>query len=296
MRKSLLKERRTHGTPQYPVSIYAIDCPASEPLLDLHWHEELEFLLVTEGEAVFRVDLRDYALKAGEAIFVNSGMLHSGQVRGTKACSFKAVVFHPQLFNSSAIDAAFEKYILPIIRKERLAPVHLSADTVSGAELLDLLGAIFTANANAAPACELITKGLLHLAMGKLFQLGKPSGRSAHAPALSGKLDRLKNVLTYIENHFQEPIRLRDLAAIVSMSEAHFCRFFKEITNKTPIEFINRHRVQQAARLLQETNLKITSVALDVGYNNPSYFINMFKRFYGCTPHDYRRRFAAAGN
>lgn len=290
MNKAILKENRVHGTPQYPISLYEIFCPASEPLLELHWHEELEFLLVTEGTAVFRVDTTDYRVETGEAIFVNAGELHSGYIADDRPCSFKAVVFHSEFLMSGSFDAAQEKYLTPLLQKKLAVPSHLTAHSPAGAELLDLLLQIIEINERREFAYELATKGLLLLAASKQAILGGPHSRKAASASDSSRIDRLKTVLNDIHSRYSEPIRLKELASLISMSEAHFCRLFKDITTKTPFAYINQYRVQQAAVLLTSTDKKMMEIALDVGFGSPSYFIGIFKQHYGCTPSDYRKR------
>ncbi len=295
MNKSLLKEERRHGTPVYPVSLYEITCSPDYPLLDLHWHDELEFLLVTEGRAAFRVDASDYELNAGEAIFVNSGLLHSGSVVGDEPCSFVAVVFHPSLFGNGAIDYLFDQYIVPIIQETLRLPVHLRRRSEPETELLDTLHRIAKANRDKRLASEMEIKGLLFYCLSRMLMLSEPTvGPRREQDGY--RIDRLKAVIAHIERHYAEPITLQQLAGIACMSESYFCRFFKKITTKSPVEYMNGYRVQQAAARLRETDDKMMEIALDVGFNSLSYFNVVFRGRYGCTPSEYRKRLIRAGS
>lgn len=295
MNKSLLKEERRHGTPVYPVSLYEITCSPDYPLLDLHWHDELEFLLVTEGRAAFRVDASDYELNAGEAIFVNSGLLHSGTVVGDERCSFVAVVFHPSLFGNGSIDYLFDQYIVPIIQETLRLPVHLRRQSEPENELLDTLHRIAKANRDMRLASEMEIKGLLFYCLSRMLALSEPT-TSIRREQDGYRIDRLKAVIAYIEQHYAEPITLRQLAGIACMSESYFCRFFKKITTKSPVEYMNGYRVQQAAARLRQTDDKMMKIALDVGFNSLSYFNVVFRQRYGCTPSEYRKRLIRAGS
>ncbi|WP_199614200.1 AraC family transcriptional regulator [Paenibacillus alkalitolerans] len=290
MNKATLKENRIHGDPVYPVSVYPITCPPEEPLLDLHWHDELEFLLVTEGKALFRVDVSNYEVQAGEAIFVNAGELHSGYVVGEKPCSFLAVVFHPDLLGAGSVDIVQDRYIQPLVQHKYNVPVHITRNTEPERDVLSMLYQLFDANQNKQNAHELTTKGLLYLSLSKLLMLGKPVQRESKLGAGNHNIDRLKTIVEYIENRYSEQIQLQDLAGLASMSESYFCRFFKKITTKSPIEYINQYRVQQAAFMLKKSDKKIMEIALDVGFNNVSYFNTVFKQRFGCTPAAYRKR------
>ncbi|MFB9325488.1 AraC family transcriptional regulator [Paenibacillus aurantiacus] len=291
MDRATLKESRIHGHALYPLSIYPIECPPDQPLLDLHWHDELELLMVTSGKAVFRVDVTDYEVHAGEAIFVSSGDLHSGYVAGAEACAFIAIVFHPDLLGGGTIDLTQERYIQPIVHKKWSVPVHLKRDEPLAADVLDMMGQLIELNTARPPVFELTTRGLLLMMMAKLYRLGSPATDEGNRPQTDDyRIERLKTVLQYIHDRYAEPVKLADLAAQVAMSEAYFCRFFKSITAKSPLEYVNQYRIRQAAVLLAETDKKTMEVALDVGFNNLSYFIGVFKQHYGMTPVAYRKR------
>ena len=290
MNKVTLKENRVHGEPIYPVSTYRITCPPEEPLLDLHWHDELEFLLVTEGTAAFRVDAADFELRAGEAMFVNSGELHSGRVAGDEPVTFLAVVFGADLFGDVR-EKTYDRYIFPLVQRNYDVPSKIGRDSETERSIVSMLRDLFEANETEAPMRELTTKGLLHLCVAQLLRLG---GENRKPEAADARIDRLKTVIAYIEERCEEPVALRDLAGIAGMSEAYFCRFFKKITTKTPVEYVNSVRIQRAAELLRRTDRKIMAIALEVGFSNLNHFNGEFKRRFGCTPSEYRKR-AAAG-
>lgn len=289
MDKSLLKEARVHGEPVYPVSTYRIACPPDRPLLDLHWHDELEFLMVLEGEAVFRVDASDVRVRAGEAIFVNSGELHSGVVSGGTPVTFDAVVFHSALFGDGLHDKVYDRYIFPLLHRNYVVPSHLTPDTAEGREMLAMLRQLFEINAEEAPMRELTTKGLLYLCVSKLLQAGGGKRRETRNEAGAERMERLKRVIALIEDRYEEPISLGELAAVAQMSESYFCRYFKRITTKTPVEYINDYRISRAAALLRQSDRKVMDIALDVGFGNLNYFNTVFRKRFGCTPSAFRR-------
>jgi len=290
MNKATLKENRVHGEPIYPVSVYRFSCGPDEPLMELHWHDELEFLLVVEGAAAFRVDTFDFELRPGEAMFVNSGELHSGRVLGDEPVTFLAVVFGADLFGDVR-EKVYDRYIFPLVQRNYVVPTKIGRDADAERAIVALLRELFEANESDAPMRELTTKGLLHLCVSRLLALGGESRRSELA---DGRIERLKTVLEHIEARCEETISLRELAGLAGMSEAYFCRFFKKITAKTPVEYVNSVRIQRAAELLRRTDRKIMTIALEVGFSNLNHFNGEFKRRFGCTPSDYRRR-AAAG-
>ncbi|WP_270170389.1 AraC family transcriptional regulator [Paenibacillus sp. SYP-B4298] len=287
----MLKEDRMHGDPGYPASLYQMSYKAHQPMLELHWHEEFEFLMITQGTASMRVGVEDYEVKAGEAIFVNSGELHSGSILGEEDCSFLALVFHSNLVHSAVPDTIQQQYLLAIMEQRLRLPVHLRADSSEHQLLLSRIAELLRLHERCPPMYELSAKGLICLLLADLLRLGTEGqlGAPPSPPVKSYKVQRLKAVIEYIHTHYAQPIRLSDLAAVVSMNEAYFCRFFKEMTRTTPVDYINQYRLQHAAAMIRATDKKMTEIAMDVGFNNVSYFIEVFKRYFGCPPTAFKK-------
>ena len=94
----------------------------------------------------------------------------------------------------------------------------------------------------------------------------------------------------FIEKNYASPITLQELSASVSMSPKYFCRFFSEMTHQTPMDYLNRQRIEQACCQLATTDDSITEIAYRNGFNDLSYFIRTFKKYKGITPGKYKRR------
>jgi AraC-like DNA-binding protein len=90
-------------------------------------------------------------------------------------------------------------------------------------------------------------------------------------------------------SNYHKSITLHDMAFVANLSTSAFCRYFKRITNKTFIQFLNEIRIGQACKILQEKeNYSISQICYECGFNNVSYFINCFKKNTGMTPLEYR--------
>ena len=104
------------------------------------------------------------------------------------------------------------------------------------------------------------------------------------------KIQQYKTILSMIEQHYSEPLSLQALANTVHMNSHYFCRFFKELTDQTPIEYLNSYRVEAACEQLYVSQKSILEIALDCGFNDVSYFIKVFKKYKNLTPSEYRRK------
>lgn len=108
---------------------------------------------------------------------------------------------------------------------------------------------------------------------------------------LDKRVESIKTVLTYIKDNYQEKIYIADLARQVSLNEQYFCRLFKKAIGRSPMEYINEYRIKQTKRLLEETDLPVTEICLECGYNNLGNFLREFRKYTGTTPLQYRKRF-----
>lgn len=101
---------------------------------------------------------------------------------------------------------------------------------------------------------------------------------------------KVKEAIEYIEKHYDQPISLGEVAEYVHVTPAYFSKIFKEEMGITFIKWLNQFRIEKAKVLLKETRLKTYEVAERVGFYDYKYFTNMFKKYVGFTPRDYRNR------
>lgn len=280
-----LKENKTHGDILFPFALYKMEYHMPATILDCHWHDELEFLLLTEGEGVFQVGTRQYELKPGHALFMHGGEIHSG-ISNSDASSFKAIVFHPVFLNSNPHDLIQGKYINPILEKQRLLPTVIRDETGWEKDVLIHLKEAIKAAEQKEYAYEMQIKAHLYAIFSILL---RNSSREITGPAYLNRANQLKEAIGYIQKNYGREIHISELSKIANMSEGHFCRFFKKIVLKTPVEYINYYRVMKAAALLKNTDRKLLDIAMEVGYNNFSYFIGRFRQYMRTTPSKYRK-------
>lgn len=99
---------------------------------------------------------------------------------------------------------------------------------------------------------------------------------------------KINKVFLYTEKHFREPIALSEVAALVNITEAAFCRYFKMHTGKSYFQYLTEFRISHACRMLMEEDKDIAQVCFSSGFNNPSNFHKQFKKIVNLTPKAYR--------
>ena len=130
---------------------------------------------------------------------------------------------------------------------------------------------------------------ILHgLANTEEFRILNAHGYSLEADTKDN--DRINMVFNHVKNNFKEEITLQEISDLVSMTIPSFCRYFKKITNKTFVQFVNEYRLVHASKLLAEQPMSITEVCFECGFNNFSHFNKSFKAFTGQNPSAYRNQ------
>lgn len=93
----------------------------------------------------------------------------------------------------------------------------------------------------------------------------------------------------YVMNHIGEKVGMDEMARRLGLNPTHFSRLFKIETGLTYIEFVTKLKMERAQELLNQTNITIVDIAEQLGYDNVSYFIKLFRNFSGMTPVEYRK-------
>ncbi len=278
-----LRESLSHGTVGFPLKAHDLSGPAGS-VFPCHWHADFEFVLVEEGVVDLRVGTKAYSVGPGEVGFVRSGLLHSCS-SGSKCYRCRPVVFHASLLEGSGSTDSARLWILPLTTGELDFPSKISASNVVGAEIVSLARRVVEWMDHKPPGFETSIQGALLLMVGLMANndlleanWSRPKGGGER------DFDRLKAVLTYLENNIDQPFDLERVAAEACLSRSAFCRFFKAHVGRTPVDYFNLMRTSRAAELLQTTDCSVTEAALEVGFTNFSWFSKTFRRYQGRMP------------
>lgn len=286
-----LHETNKYDDSMFPFEMYRVNkdgiVPPGRGYMDLHWHEELQFTLVTQGVVRMQVNGYDYQLEADEAIFINSGFLHmtTDISQDGEYVSFNFPAKLLSFFGGSRME---QDFVLPYTTNQAL-PVTILRQEVEWqkqviAILWELKGAIrdhnlfgreYFLSVKTAQAWYLMIKELSKAAV-KLPE------------SFICKQQRMQAMLTFVHTRYGEKIFVEDIAAAANISAGECHRCFKSLLHITPKDYLNSYRLNKAMELLGDTELSITDIANRTGYNFTSHFINSFKAKYGQTPAKYR--------
>ncbi|MFD1392297.1 helix-turn-helix domain-containing protein [Lacticaseibacillus jixianensis] len=283
-----LREQEPHGTALFPLRVHEITSDVGVvSRVPPHWHPEIEILVVTAGAAQFHLDGQSTAVAAGDVVFIAPDRLHAFTAKLGTPFAFYAVVFDPIFITSAVTDRLQVQYLDPIFQGEQQFPRVISSRTPWQPAFKAKLAAIRQATEAAAPGFELVVKAELLLAWATLVQ----HTRQPLAPVAdrAGQLNLVKNVLTYIRTHLDQPLGAARLAKQFAVSESHLCRLFKAVTKTTLSASITAARVSKGAQLLTSTALPISEIAIACGFSTISYFNKRFKERLHQTPTAFRQ-------
>ena len=106
----------------------------------------------------------------------------------------------------------------------------------------------------------------------------------------------LDQAVQYFQEHYNQPLSIKEYAAAHNLSEGWFIQNFKQYTNSTPAQYLLSLRIHNAKVLLESTNYNVTEISNIIGYENPLYFSRIFKKQTGFSPSEYRKKFFSEDN
>ncbi len=271
-----------HGNEQLPVAIYNVSKSHSRYIMASHWHPEHEILYIQHGCMNLRLNNTTYELHTGDVVFYPGGTIHTGE---PDDCLYSCILLNlPSLIKKSdgCIDfvnklQSGEIEIIPLLgrRSEEfraLCEKMLEIDQYRrGGYMFDIKSLIFR---------------FFGIIMNEeLFIQTTPDTLSAQA-----NIGKIKRLMRYIEDNFEKPIQLSEMASFVDMNPSYLCRSFRAVTGNTPVAFLIEHRLAKARYSLMTSNISITDIALSCGFNDASYFTRAFRQRYGVSPIQFREQ------
>ena len=281
-----LHELKEHVSIQFPYNTYLCSIPLDFTQVPLHWHNDVEIIVIKKGCGVISVDTELKVVEAGDIILVRPGQLHSIAQHGTDIMEYENILFQTSLLYSPDSDSRTQEYFKPYFSLEYELPWLIDSSCPYHDDLSSCIDTIDTLCSKRPKYYELSVKGHLFHFFYILF-----SGQDAPVTFHRNKsLDKVKQIISYIEQHYTEPITIESAARHMGFSESHFMKFFKQHLHTTFTNYLNRYRLTIAARLLLTEDDSILSISERAGFNNLSYFNRLFKKEYQMSPREYRNR------
>lgn len=241
----------------------------------LHSHSYYEIYYLTEGRRKYFIDSALYQVDEGDVIVIPPNTLH-------RSIGDDAGVYSRILINVPAVDfegsllpeftSFFDGYFYKIPQKRR-----------------KYFDALIEKILYEYGKKDRFSDYLLHSHVNELLIFLTRVRSHESLPSPGNETDKIiGKAARFIRDNFDKPLTLEDTASAVGISKTYFSRLFKAKTGFGFSDYLAQVRVSEAARLLTDTGLGVTEIALRCGYGDSSYFATVFRRYKGMTPVKYR--------
>lgn len=244
----------------------------------LHYHDELEFIVINSGEFVIEHEGDELIAKTGEVIFINSRVPH--RTRADIPVSRSLIQFRESDYINGEMTNVlkYSRRFAGILNK----PVSI----LKSETLTESLNDIVDEANNGKRACDLFVKAAIYKVLGTLYRLGILS--DADEMLKEKEIQKILPALSYINQHYQENLSLSLISELLNFDESYFCRLFKNATGATFTEYLNFVRICKAESMLAKTQKSILEISEAVGFSSVSYFNRTFKKYRHLAPGAYR--------
>ncbi len=285
------RETTEHGGADFPLALCRRE-PGALPLgrMGWHWHEELQVCVVEEGCVLFRVGEEELEAGKGSLLFINSRIPHTARPKKAEGCDgparYLCVDFKPRLLAGLPSSLIEKRYAGPFAGERgpeaALLPRAQSAGELSRAA---------DAKERKQAGWELQALGALCLLWAELLpELSRRARAGGKRRAASARSSRsAAAMIDFIEQNAARPLKLSTIARAAHLSESEARRVFTRTTGESPMAYLRRRRLEQAAALLMHPGLSVEETAAACGFSSVSYFVRAFRKEKGLPPLRWRR-------
>ena len=242
-----------------------------KPMSFMHHHRTYEIFYVISGEREYFIEKDFFMAKEGDFVLVPKNMLHRTAGKGAD----RIVIYFSDIF----LETYFSKELIESVLSG-FKPKIFHPNEESAKKSRDLLSALLSAS---QADCEqtLLASYLFQL----LFLLNSEENLAQRS---NEKDSRLQEMLEFINKNFASIIGIDEIANTFYISKYHLCRTFAKEMGVTLINYLNTVKIRAACDMIRQSNMSMTDIALNCGFNSSAYFCKVFKQETGLTPREYK--------
>lgn len=286
---AMQQEIKKHGETDFPFLICQEQISSYEQGQFLwHWHTEIEITWILEGSMWYKINEKTYRLKTGDVVFCNSMALHAGEKDTGEDCRYLAMTFDPVLLYGHTGSSLYKKYFEPILKNPQYASFYFRPEDMGDEDFFQEIKNRREKEIIFSEGYELeLTARLLHL-WRQIFLRIKPETVPAKRDRIN--YDRIRKILSFIDQHYQTEITLDQVAEEVHLCRSECCRMFKRYMRTSLFDYMNAYRVKKSLDDLENRTLTIGETAQNAGFADSNYYAKVFRRYMDCSPRQYQKR------
>jgi len=264
----------------------------------LHAHDFIEIAYVISGQGIHRIGDQEYSVSKGSLCIINYDIPHEFRSHADSShaplwvynCIFKPEFIDYSLVNCKDFSSITNHFLFRSFFPEEVdwdVDIHLS-DTNSS-DIEDIYEKMYKEYQIKEPGyIEVLRSNVIELLI-KIFRLYRKKDRLDNGIE-AGRRQIIDTVIQYMKMNYAQKLSLEELSMMAFLSRNYFCKLFKDCTGMTVFEYAQKIRIEEACRMLNDTDKKVVDIAAEVGYKDIKYFNTVFKKVTGKTPRDFRKQ------
>jgi AraC-like DNA-binding protein len=263
-----------------------------------HTHDFIELVFLVSGKADHVFEGERYPIRAGDVFIINPGEVHTYRTEPGERIEIINCLFMPELIQETLLrelgvsQSMDYFYVHPFLDKRERFHHRLNLSGAESEHVLALLETMITECEGRRSGCTTMLKlQMLQLLilLSRYYTMVETTERKR--ARTSGHPLLVRRITGFLERHFDKKMAMPDLCELFNISGRQLNRVFKEETGQTVTERIHQIRIDRAKQYLTESNDKVIHIAQRVGYEDPAFFTQLFRRKVGCSPGQYRDQY-----
>jgi AraC-like DNA-binding protein len=261
---------------------------------------EMSVLLVQDGSLQVNTKKDGYTLSQGDILFLNSHQTYQLTDVERKDTKADLLLFNPDFMFSEFDTSLTSQYLLPFLKSAHCSSFLLPEGEaqLSYRSICDSIRVLLDEKPFAYElSCrELLCKLYRMILTYSRERTSAVQSKRTSSPS-SYDITRIKEALAFFQENYMNPIALNEIADAIHLSISECCRCFRRTVDATPIEYLNKFRIMESIKKMKAGDAiadNISNLAYSVGFNSPSYYNQIFRRYFDCTPSIYKRKFIPA--
>ena len=258
---------------------------APELQIQLHWHEDMEFLFVIEGTCEVFVEGSINNLSKGDFVLISPHQFH------------KLVKNNGSIFIALQIDPEYIEKVVPEISLRSYHCAYCKDHTINlekSLEIQDLIARFISEHIKEEYGYKLYLMTVLNLLLYKIIKNFPYMIKKKHKNDNQNNIvyqNRLKRILDYIKENYQERITLQELSEQFSLHPNYLSRYFSEYLGISFKKYLDYYRLQKSMQILTKEKITIGEVAMTSGFADIRSYNSLFKKQFGINPSEWRKKF-----
>jgi AraC-like DNA-binding protein/mannose-6-phosphate isomerase-like protein (cupin superfamily) len=279
----------THHWPfevSFPIDVRFFACGGRQDIR-MNRHEYFELMYIYEGTVNVDVHEKNLTVRAGDLLVIGSELFHRVSVLG--GARVAVLFFLPELIRPTDNVGEAIEYLSPLLLQGTDFPHIVSSETGIPGQVHTLMMHIWAQLPAVSGRARLTAKTYLKMIL--VFLVNHYAEHTFARKALDRRrrdMERLQPLFHYIEQHYQDKLRLRAAAKLCGMSNSYFMFFFKKLTGQSFVAYLIHFRIAKAQALLINTDMSVSEISQAVGFCDQSHLGLAFRNLAGTTPLAYR--------